>query len=165
MCNAANLPVDYWPEYYKVVSYLLNHISTKRLNWKILFKIINNAKPDFSYMYVYGAKVYTLRNKVFYKDWLESYVYIGFLVDYNSRNIYCIWLFFFKHVMRTRDVIFIKDEFYKPDKLNLGLVKDIEEIIKYFEILLSRPVPEQEKLNSDKKELPYVYNQFYIVAG
>ena len=30
--NAANLPINYWPEYYKAVNYLFNHIPTKWLN-------------------------------------------------------------------------------------------------------------------------------------
>ena len=30
--NTTNLPIDYWPEYYKTTSYLLNRIPTKQLN-------------------------------------------------------------------------------------------------------------------------------------
>ena len=67
--------------------------------------------------------------------------------------------------MRTRNIIFIKDEFYKLDELDLGLVEDIEEIVEYFKILLSRPVFEQKESDFDEEELPYVYNQFYIAAG
>ena len=66
--------------------------------------------------------------------------------------------------MYIKDIIFIKNEFYKSDELNLRLIKDIEKIMKYFKILLSRPVFEQKKSDSDKKKLPYVYNQLYIAA-
>ena len=44
-------------------------------------------------------------------------------------------------------------------------MKNIKKIIKYFKILSSRPVPEQKKLDFDKKELSYIYNQFYITTG
>ena len=160
-----NLLVDYWPEYYKATGYLFNCISIKWLNWKILFEITNNAKPDFSYIYVYGVKIYILRNKVSCKDWLESHVHIGFLVGYDSHNIYYIWLLSFKYIIHTRDIIFIKDKFYKPDELDLGFIKDVEKIVEYFKILPSRPVSEQEKSNFDKKKLSYIYNQFYIITG
>ena len=142
MHNTANLLVDYWPEYYKAVGYLFNHILIKQFNWKTLFEITDNVKPDLNYMHVYGAKAYILKNKVFCKDRLEFHMYIDFLVDYDSCNIYYIWLSSFKCIMRTRDIIFIKDKFYKSDKLDLGFVKNIIKIIKYFKILSFKSVSE-----------------------
>ena len=53
--------------------------------------------------------------------------------------------------MCIRNIIFIKDKFYKPDKLDLGFIKDVEKIMEYFEILLSRSVSEQEKSDFNKK--------------
>ena len=85
-------------------------------------------------------------------------MYIGFLVDYDLYNIYYIWLPFFKRVIYIKDIIFIKNKFYKPDKLDLELVEDVKKIIKYFKILSSRPVLEQEKLDFNKKKLFYIYN-------
>ena len=142
ICNVVNLLIDYWPEYYKAANYLFNCMLIKQFNWKTLFEIIENVKSDLSYKYIYGAKIYTLKNKIFYKDWFESYIYIGFLISYDLCNIYYIWLFFFKCVMCIKDIIFIKDKFYKLDKLDLGLVENIKKIMKYFEILSSRPVLE-----------------------
>ena len=165
MHNIANLLVDYWPEYYKTAGYLLNYISTKQLNWKILFEIIDNAKPDLSYMHVYGAKTYVLKNKISCKDWFKSCIYINFLINYDLYNIYCIWFSSSKHVMCTRDITFIKNKFYKPNKLDLRFMEDVEKIMKYFEILLFRPVFEQEELDFDKKILSYIYNQLYIIIG
>ena len=60
--------------------------------------------------------------------------------------------------MCTRNIIFIKNKFYKLDKLDLKLIKDIKKIVKYFKILSSRPVPEQKELDSDEKKLFYIYN-------
>ena len=60
--------------------------------------------------------------------------------------------------MYIRDVIFIKDKFYKSDKLDLGLIEDVKEIVEYFKILPSRPVFEQKKSDFDEKELSYVYD-------
>ena len=158
MCNAVNLLVDYWPEYYKIINYLLNYISTKRFNWKIPFEITNNTKLDLSHIHVYKAKTYVLRNKIPCKNRFEFYIYIGFLVGYDLCNIYYIWFFSSKCVMRTKDVIFVEDEFYKPDKLDLGFVEDVEKIVKYFKILPSRPVFEQKESDSDEEVLPYIYN-------
>ena len=163
MHNTANLLVDYWSEYYKAAGYLFNYISIKWFNWKILFEITDNIKSDFNYMYVYGVKVYILRNKILYKDWFKSRAYINFLVGYDSCNIYYIWFPSSKCVMHIRDIIFIKNKFYKSDKLDLGFIKNIKKIIKYFKILLSRPVPKQKKLVFNKKKLSYIYNQFYII--
>ena len=122
-------------------------------------------KLDFSYMYVYGVKAYILRNKVFYKDWFKPYIYIGFLISYDLYNIYCIWFSSSKCVIYTKDIIFIKNEFYKPDELDLRFVEDIEKIMEYFKILLSRLVSKQKKLDFDEKELFYIYNQLYIIIG
>ena len=66
--------------------------------------------------------------------------------------------------MCIKDVTFIKNKFYKSDKLNLRFMKNIKEIVKYFKILLSRPVFEQKKSDFNKKKLLYIYNQFYIIA-
>ena len=60
--------------------------------------------------------------------------------------------------MCIRNIIFIKNKFYKLDKLDLKLIKDIKKIVKYFKILSSRLVPEQKELDSDKKKLFYIYN-------
>ena len=153
-----NFLMDYWSEYYKVADYLLNRILIKWFNWKILFKIINNIKSNLNYIHIYKTKAYVLRNKIFYKDQLKPYIYISFLIGYDSHNIYHIWLPSSKHIIHTKDIIFIKDKFYKSDKLDLRFVEDIKKIIKYFKILLSRSVSEQKKLDSDEKILPYVYN-------
>ena len=67
--------------------------------------------------------------------------------------------------MYIRDIIFIKDKFYKPDELDLRFIEDVEEIIKYFKILPSRPVSKQKELDSDKKILSYIYNQLHIITG
>ena len=44
-------------------------------------------------------------------------------------------------------------------------MENIKKIIKYFKILSSRSMSKQKKLDSDKKELPYIYNQFHIIVG
>ena len=85
-------------------------------------------------------------------------MHIDFLIGYNSRNIYYIWLFFSKYIMCTKDIIFVKDKFYKSDKLDLGFVENIKKIIKYFKILSSRPMSEQKESDFDKKILFYIYN-------
>ena len=63
--------------------------------------------------------------------------------------------------MYIRNVIFIKDEFYKLNKLDLRLMEDIKKIIKYFEILLFRPVSEQKKSDFNKKKLKNI-NLLYM---
>ena len=60
--------------------------------------------------------------------------------------------------MCIKDIIFIKNEFYKLDELDLRFVEDVKEIMEYFEILLSRSVSEQEELDFNKEELPYIYD-------
>ena len=122
-------------------------------------------KLDLNHIYIYKTKIYILRNKVSCKDQLKPHIYIDFLVDYDLYNIYYIWFFSFKRVMCTKDIIFIKNKFYKLDKLNLKLMKDIKKIMKYFKILLSRPVFKQEKSDFDKEKLSYIYNQLYIITG
>ena len=77
-------------------------------------------------------------------------MHIDFLVNYNLCNIYYIWFFSSKHVMYIRNVIFIKDKFYKLDKLNLRFIENIKKIVEYFKILLSRSISKQKELNFNK---------------
>ena len=48
--------------------------------------------------------------------------YIGYLVGYDSRNIFRIWILSRNQVIRIRDVTFDEKTFYTPSDINIGLL-------------------------------------------
>jgi hypothetical protein len=90
-----------WPETVKAAAYLVNRTPTKRLAWKSPAESLQNAlhrtvvKSDISYLRVYGCKIYAYipqeirEREIYYK--LVSRARIGYLVGYNSTNIFRIW--------------------------------------------------------------------------
>jgi len=65
-------------------------------------------------MHVYGYKTYTLDKRVKKGDKLGPRATIGYLVGYDSTNIYRIWIPSLHKVIRTRDVTFDETSFYDP---------------------------------------------------
>ena len=68
---------------------------------------------------------------------LDPRAYIGYLVGYDSTNIFRIWIPSFKKVIRTRDVKFNDDVFYYLSDLDVGSVlrEHLEDLIKTLSLL------------------------------
>lgn len=127
----ANLPEFLWPEAIKSAVYLLNRTPTKALNWKTPYEMIMNRRPDISHIRIYGCRAYPLKRDIQRTRKLESRAYIGYLVGYESSNIFRIWLPKQMKVIATRDVTFNEDLFYDPNDQNFA----DSEAIKTVEIL------------------------------
>ena len=119
------LPEYLWPEPTKVTGYILNRTPTKKLDWKTSIKTLyfllelSNPTPELFYLMVYVYRAYLLISKdtIPREQKLAPRAHIGYLVDYNSTNIYHIWVPSKKKVIRTRDVTFNEKLFYtkEPD--------------------------------------------------
>ena len=86
----ANLPANLWPEIVKAVGYTKNRTLVRKLGWKTLFKAVKKQKPQYVHMHVYRCRAYLLDHHIPKKDKLEPQVHIGYLVGYDSTNIYKI---------------------------------------------------------------------------
>ena len=120
----ANLPYNMWPECYKTAAYCLNRHLLKRLGWKTPFEAIFKEKPMLAHLETYGGKAYYLKNNLPRKSKLEPRAYIGYLVGYDSTNIFRIWVPSQNKVIRTRDVRIDGNSLYNPIDL------DIDEVLR-----------------------------------
>ena len=95
---AANLPEDLWPECYLAANYLLCRTPTKSLDWDLPIvslqkQIGTEIKHELAYLKRYGCKAYMLLKgpeKLSKRNKLIPRAFIGYLIGYNSTNIYRI---------------------------------------------------------------------------
>jgi len=90
MRTAANLPITLGPECYIAAAYILNRTPTRTLQWKTPFEMAYYKQPSIAYMHVFGCKAYALRTKIPRGDKLTERALVGYLVGYDSTNIYRI---------------------------------------------------------------------------
>ena len=116
----------------KAAAYLVNRILTKRLAWKSPAECLRNAlghtiiKPDISHLRVYGCKAYAyipeeVREREAHHK-LAPRARIGYLIGYESTNIYRIWFPQLGQVRPEKNVAFNELIFFNPKELEEPLV-------------------------------------------
>ena len=90
----AKLPEDLWPEMVRTAGYLANRSPSKSLNWMTPYEKLHSARPDLTHLKVFGCHAYPfiLKEHHLRMEKLEPWAHIGYLVGYNSTNIYHIWI-------------------------------------------------------------------------
>src|SRR2546423_2508393 len=125
----ARLPENLWPEAFIAAGYLANRTPSKLLDWKTPFEILERARnphsdtpkqPNIAHLRVYGCRAYPLRHKIPRTRKLEPRAHIGYLVGYDSTNIFRIWIPSEERVVSTRDVTFQETVFYHPKEPDLA---------------------------------------------
>ena len=61
---------------------------------------------------------YLIDKHIFRKKKMRSKAYIDFLIEYDNINIFNIWILNLRKVIRTRDVIFDENSFYKLSQID-----------------------------------------------
>lgn len=115
----AHLPENLWPEVFKTAGYLLNRTPSKTLHWKTPFEMVTGNKPNLSHLNIYGCKAYSIKHGIPKLHKLQPRALIGYLIGYDSTNIYRIWSPTQDKVIRTRDVTFNEKAFYNPDDIDI----------------------------------------------
>ncbi|CAE7204972.1 hypothetical protein PTNB73_07013 [Pyrenophora teres f. teres] len=119
MSITSNLPLPLAPEIYVAAAYLLNRTPTRTIDWKTPFEMAYLKQPSIAHLRVYGCCAYALRPQIPRGDKLSPRALIGYLVGYDSSNIYRVWLpnatsrAHQGKVIRIRDVTFKEDLFYQ----------------------------------------------------
>jgi hypothetical protein len=144
----SNLPGHLSIEIIKYAMEILNRTPTEALGWKSPYEVVFGNKPDLSHFHSYGCKAFVLNKKIPRAEKLQSRAFIGYLVGIDSRNIYRIWLPRQNKIVRTRDVVFQEDEFYKADTRE----EVDDEVIHVIEIPDSQPRLEDSDDESDDEE-------------
>jgi Reverse transcriptase (RNA-dependent DNA polymerase) len=155
---SAKLPHDLWVEMVHTAVYLYNRTPKAELGWESPYEhfyswladnheIEGRRKPQLAHLKAYGCKAYAMtadaklkRNRL---QKLNPRAHIGYLVGYDSTNIYRIWVPHRGEVISSRDVFFDEDEFFDGKKLDLddGLAKTLDEYVHQVRI------PEQASRN------------------
>lgn len=130
----SNLPSELWPEMVRTAVYLLNRTPKYRLAWRTPYESFfsgiptanaaNDYKPKMAHLRVIGSKAFALTDHAQLKDQrLKSRTtpkaWIGYLVGYNSQNIFRVWNPVTNRVYITRDVIFNEEERFDENEPRL----------------------------------------------
>jgi hypothetical protein len=106
------------PRNIKAATDLLNLTPIYSLNWKsplgLLYELLNLPKPSLAHLRAYGCRVYVWDTNIQKGDKMEPRSYIGYLVGYDSSNIFRIWVPHRRTVIRARDVRFDETKRYDP---------------------------------------------------
>ena len=118
----AQMPENLWPEFFKAAIYITNRTPTKQLGWLTpLEKLYNdldrpNPRPSIAHLRIIGCRAYTKINNIPKKSKMAPRALIGYLVGYDSTNIFRVWVPQKRKVIRSRDVIFDEDKRYDPNQ-------------------------------------------------
>ena len=152
MRASSKFPEFLWPEVSRAAVYLYNRSSRYITNWKSPYErfftriahregvVIDNRKPSQSHLRAYGCKAYAMTDIAQKKEQrLQRFnpkAWIGYLIGYNSSNIYRIWIPSQNRIISSRDVIFNEKEFFNGDTQTLKddlLHTSIEELAELVE--------------------------------
>jgi hypothetical protein len=133
----SNLPPFLWVEIYRCAVYLYNRIPKYMYNWKSPYERFyaylsqrdgfpaRDHRPKQAHLRVFGCKAFVMTtNAKVKKDRLkrlEPRAWIGFLVGYNSTNIYRIWNPSTNRIVATRDVTFNEKDLFKGNLDDLSI--------------------------------------------
>ena len=128
MREATKLPTALWPEVDRAAVYLHNWTSRYQYNWKSPYECFHtylalwdgvirpNHRPQQAHLKVYRCKAFALTREYYKKkDRLQQFnpkAWIGYLIGYDSTNVYKIWNPIRNEIFRTRDVIFNEREHF-----------------------------------------------------
>ena len=133
---SANLPHGLWKEIVNAATYLHNRTPRESLGWRTPYEVFYShaakmtakmtgtkepieeviKKPQLSHLRAYGCRAYAMTADAQLKKnrlrKLDPRAHIGYLVGYDSTNIYRIWIPQQGKVISTRDVIFDENTFF-----------------------------------------------------
>ena len=131
MRYGSKLPSFLWSEIIRAAVYLHNRTPRYIYNWMSPYErfftflafrdgvVVKDRKPAQQHLKAYGCKAYAMTSdaqlKKNRKQRLNPRAFIGYLVGYNSTNIYRIWNPVTNRVISTRDVLFNESEFFIGD--------------------------------------------------
>lgn len=130
------MPTELWPEAIKAAGYLNNRTPKHGLDWKTPFEAVTKTRPQLSHLHPYDCQAYPLRKNVSRTEKLDLRALVGYLVGYDSTNIYRIWVPSRGKVIRTRDVTFQKKLFYDPRELDSGhiMTTELDQIVEIIDM-------------------------------
>lgn len=175
----SKLPAFLWVEIIRSAVYLYNRTLKYIYNWISPYErfftflsyrdgiVVKDRKPSQQHLKAYRCKAFAITSsaqlKSKHKQRLNPKAFIGYLVGYNSTNIYRIWNLATNRVIITRDILFNKSEFFsgdiqhiKDDLLHIT-TKEIEVLLHLVQIQTSdSELPESGSTNYFEDEELYI---------
>ena len=150
---AANLPHDLWNEIVNYIVYLRDRTPRESNGWKSPYERFHTflangrRRPQLAHLKAYGCRAYAMTSDTQLKKRrlmkLDPRAHIGYLVGYDSTNIYRIWIPHKGIVISTRDVIFDETTFFNGERTDLS-----DELIAKMDTLIERiKLPESQARN------------------
>jgi hypothetical protein len=170
----ARLPESLWPEIVNATAYILNRTPNRQLNWKTPLETLQelakmpNPHPNITHLRVYGARAYPVIHKIPKSEKLQPRAHIGYLVEYDSTNIFHIWIPSKKKVIRTRDVTFNEMLLYDPSAPDISQVLQLEpeQIVEVVDLATSQPLTDGLEIDTDSdSELESSSESYTAVEG
>ncbi len=118
----SSIPEYMWPEAIKFCAYIRNMTPIQRHEWKTPHELVTGSKPDARHLKIWGCRAYPLIYHLQRLDKLAPRAMIGYLMGYDSTNIFRIWVPSRMRVFSTRDVTFNEQLFYDPAEIDVGHV-------------------------------------------
>jgi hypothetical protein len=131
MRTSSKLPTALWKEISKSAIYLLNRTPRYQYRWKAPYDrfhtfiaqrdgiSIQHKRPDQSHLRKYRCKAFAMTTDALKKvNRLQRFnpkAWIGYLIGYDSTNVYRVWNPVMNKVVRTRDVTFNEYETFSRD--------------------------------------------------
>jgi hypothetical protein len=164
----SKLPEDLAPEIFRAAVYLQNRTPRYQYDWKSPYErfhayianrdgaLRKDSKPQVAHLRVYGCKAFALTTEYLKKEKrLQRFnpkAWIGYLIGYDSTNIYRIWNPLTNKIVRARDVIFNEDEVFTGNLERLrDDIKDIS-LPELAELLQEVDISEIEDVSIDENE-------------
>jgi len=174
----AKLPHDLWQETVDTAVYLYNRTPRYANDWQTPYERFytylgqqENAgdtagdtarKPQIAHLKAYGCRAYAmtkdaqLKRKRLLK--LDPRAHIGYLVGYDSTNIYRIWIPHQGKVISTRDVIFDEKGHFDGKRENLldSLIREKDELVK--KAIMPEKLATNERIVQEDDDLISLYD-------
>jgi len=124
----ARLPANAWSELEPMAAHIANRQPCELLDWKTPYECLQEKlgipetrrRPAGVHLRVPGCRAYPRDRDVPRAAKNAPRAHIGYLVGYDSTNIYRIWVPSRNIVLSTRDVIFDESRLYDPNEPDLA---------------------------------------------
>ena len=158
----AKLPEDLYPECYLAAAYLMNRTPNKSLKWASPLVALQNhfgqtVRHEIAHLKVYGCKAYPLlkgKDKPPKSHKMKPRAFIGYLVGYDSSNIFRVWDPEKGTVSGYRDVIFNENELFNSYEEKDLIKKAQRSEFVEFEVFNPRPTVDLDEGDEDWMDLP-----------
>jgi len=156
----AYLPEELWPEIKKAAAYLINRTPSRGLRWQTPFQKIQLVmnilplEPNIGHLRVYGCRAYPLKYNIPRLNKLAPRAHVGYLVGYDSTNIFRVYIPIEKKVIRTRDVQFNEQLLYddsQPDLANI-LRERADQMLDVINVYQERNFQDELESSSDESD-------------